>query len=145
MIPITRLQSYKILRRRNIEETEMEMENSLRTNTDILVKWFPHLKGIESAKWFAYSLGTDEEPVPGPSIVRAYGLITLDKDWADEYFRNYVWETANIQIAESLPDAERYSKLNWNYSKDWENDVKPGYFNGKFYLSDNVLYFDVIR
>ena len=40
---------------------------------------------------------------------------------------------------------EEYQDNQWYYSAEWEEQVKPGYYIGKFYLSGNVIWFDVVK
>lgn len=130
---------------RMLEEVENKV-NQKRTDIEILQKWFPNLKGLESAEWEVVVLGENEvSSVPGPSAYRACGFMILEEDQAQKYQDEYEWKEVNPQMDAKYISVEEYQENQWFYSEAWEKQVKPGYYIGKFYLSENVIWFDVVR
>lgn len=127
----------------NVEENGMSQK---RTDIETLQKWFPCLNGIQSAEWETEILGSNEqEQIPGPGTFRACGYIVLDSDIAKQYHDGYQWEAVDKKINMNIVDQSLYKDCIWNYSKEWEDEVKPGYYIGNFYLSNRVVMFDIVR
>ena len=126
-----------------MEEYEM---GEKRTDIEILQKWFPYLDGIQSAEWEAEVLGANEEDgIPGPGAFHACGYIVLDSDVAQKYQDSYQWENVTSKIIMKVVDQSVYENYAWSYSKEWEDEVKPGYYVENFYFAEGVVMFDVVR
>ena len=108
-----------------------ELSYNLRTDIETLQKWFPSLQGIKSAKWKVDVLGKNESRVPGPSSYRAYGLIVLEEEQAQEYFGQYEWKSISLDI-KKYSDFQNISEEEWFYSLSWQDTVKPAYYIGNF-------------
>lgn len=128
------------------ERSEGQKVEQIRTDAEILKRWFPNLKGIQSAEWEVEVLGSNEQSmVPGPGAFRACGYIFLDEENAKQYRDSYKWIIVEPEVPMRLVDNVTYEIDSWNYSKEWEDEVKPGYYDGKFYFSDGIVMFDVVR
>lgn len=131
------------VRNESVEENAMIQK---RTDIETLQKWFPYLSGIQSAEWEVEVLGSNEQDaIPGPGSFRACGYMILDSDTAKQYQDSYQWEIVKAEIIMNVVDQSVYENYTWSYSKEWEDEVKPGYYIGNFYFSEGVVMFDVVR
>ena len=127
------------------ENTMSDVSNP-REDMDILKKWFPSVVGMESALWEAGALGLDEhENVPGPGVFYAKGFIFIEKEQIDEWFRTYQFEGEEISVRSEYWDESDYKDVKWFFSWDFNDDYKPGYYQGKLYLSEIGIWFDVVK
>ena len=125
-----------------VASTENAKIENVKTDMDMIKKWFPNLEGAESTEWEGGNL-TERSSTPGPSDYTYKGIIILDEQSAENYKNQYEWKETNMDMEMNFVDLSEYQNMKWYVSKEMQEDIMAAGLLGEIYFCEKYILFSV--
>jgi hypothetical protein len=125
-----------------------QADNDFRIDKEPILNRFPKIGDIQSCYWKAdIKRSNSRITAPAPSSYWMKGFVYLNEKEAERLKNQLNWSSVEKDWSPTLKNESilNLSSLEWYYSEDYNNYIKPSTFIGKFYINfeNSLIYFDV--